>query len=267
MRSADGPRDRITGIPMHVDLKLVIELQAVDQNIARVAAEVSYLPKHIAEIEAKLNAALRQLETDQQTLAAHYKERKRLEGEIQILREKISKYKDQTLDVKTNEQYRALQHEIDFAELGIRQFEDQILEKMVLDDDLEAAVKTAQGRLAEEKTVVEKEKEEATARTRVDEEELAALRQRREQIRAQISPEVYRTYAHLMQARKGVAVAEVRDGTCGGCRVLLRPQAFNEVKANDQIRVCENCHRILFYPGPTPPESSADQSLSLGVEG
>ncbi len=248
---------------MHPDLQRVIELQSLDLEIGRLSAEIAYLPKHILEIETKLNSAQRQLEADRQTLAAHYKERKRLEGEIQILREKISKYKDQTLEVKTNEQYRALQHEIEFAEAGIRKFEDQILEKMVLDDELEAAVKKAQARLATEKVEVEKEKAEATARTRADQEELARLEERRAAAQAQVTPEVYRTYVHLMQARKNLAVVEARGGTCGGCRVMLRPQAFNEVKGNDGVRFCDNCHRILYYPEPAPPESPADRSRAV----
>ena len=246
--------------PMHPDLKLVIELQSVDQQIARLTAEIAYLPKHIAEIESKLNSALKQVESDRQTLAAHYKERRRLEGEIQILREKISKYKDQILQVKTNEQYRAFQHEIDFAEAEIRKFEDQILEKMVLDDELEAAVKKAQARLAEERVRVGTEKAEATARTQADEQELAALKERRKEFQAQVTPEIYRNYTHLMAIRKNVAVAEVRDGSCGGCRVLLRPQVFNEVKSNDEVRWCDNCHRILYYPDPASAESSAHRS-------
>ncbi len=248
---------------MHPDLKLVIELQSVDQQIARLTAEIAYLPKHIAEIEGKLRSALAQVEADRQTLAAHYKERRRLEGEIQILREKISKYKDQSLEVKTNEQYRALQHEIDFAESEIRKFEDQILEKMVLDDDLEAAVKRAQARLEEEKVKVEKEKAEATAQTRADEEEMAGLKQHRQELQAQVSPEVYGEYAHLMQIRKGTAVAEVRDGSCSVCRVLLRPQVFNEVKTNELVRFCENCHRILYYPASASGEPPANRSLPV----
>ena len=158
------------------------------------------------------------------------------------------------LDVKTNDQYRALQHEIDFAEAVVRTFEDQILEKMVLDEELEGAVKKAQARLAAEKVQVEKEKAEAAARTKEDEQELAEVQKRRSEIQAQVSPESYGSYTRLMQTRKGMAVAEVREGACRACGVMLRPQYFNEVKINDKIRFCDTCHRILFYPGPTPPE-------------
>ena len=103
---------------MHPDLKLAIELQAVDREIARLSAEVTYLPRHIQQIESKLAGAQRQLERDRQVLANNQLERRRLEGGISPHRLKISKYKDQIYEVKTNDQYKALQHEIEFARRG-----------------------------------------------------------------------------------------------------------------------------------------------------
>jgi predicted nucleic acid-binding Zn-ribbon protein len=240
---------------MFPDLELLIELQSVDQEIARLSAEIAALPRHVAEIESRLNEHIRQLDAEKQTLAAHYKERKNCEQEIQILREKISKYKDQMLAVKTNEQYRALQHEIEYAEADIRKLEDRILEKMVLDDDLEAAVQRADVRLAEERTEVEKEKAAVAARTRQDEEELAARTARHNQIRSQISAEVFKAYRALLQSRKGLAVVAIQDGACSGCRVMLRPQHLNEARANDKLSYCEACRRILYFPAPAKVEA------------
>ena len=232
---------------MHPDLKLAIELQAVDREIARLSAEVTYLPRHIQQIESKLAGAQRQLERDRQVLANNQLERRRLEGGISPHRLKISKYKDQIYEVKTNDQYKALQHEIEFAEGEIRKIEDTILERMIAAEELEGRVRQAEEQLVGERKAVEKEKAEATAQTQIDEEALAELRQRREEYCRQISVEVLGSYDTLLRHRKGVAVAEVRDGTCCECNVRLRPQAYQEVRPNDQIRSCENCSRILYY--------------------
>ena len=243
---------------MHLDLKLVIELQAVDREIARLSAEVAYLPRHIQQIESKLAGAQRQLERDRQTLADNQRDRRRLEGEIPLPQQKISKYKDQIYEVKTNEQYKALQQEIGFAEGEIRKIEDAILERMIAAEELEARVRQAEEQLAGERKAVEKEKAETTARTQADEEALAELRRRREEYCRQISPEVLSSYGTLLRHRKGVAVAEVRDGTCCECNVRLRPQAYQEVRPNDQIRSCENCGRILYYVAPRESQASPE---------
>ena len=90
------------------DLKAAIRLQELDHRVAELTREISSLPKHIAEIEKKLESHQRKLEADRAALTANQKDRKRLEGEIQVQEQKISKLKEQMLGAKTNEQYRAL---------------------------------------------------------------------------------------------------------------------------------------------------------------
>jgi hypothetical protein len=249
---------------VNAELGVLIELQAVDVEVARLNAEISYLPKHLAEIEVKLQTHIQQLESDRKVLAAHLKQRKGFEDEVKIIREKISKYRDQMLGVKTNEQYRAFQHEIDYAEKEISTFEDKILQTMVSDDDLNGAVKKAEAALAAEKKVVEKEKAEVTARTAEDQKQLAGRNQRREELKAAISADTYKRYEWIRE-RKKTAIAEARDGYCTGCRVLLRPQLYNEVRAKDVILACEGCGRLLYFlppptAQPTPEELGAHLS-------
>src|SRR6266850_1724283 len=119
------------------DLKLVIRLQDVDTRLAELAREIADLPRHVTEIEKKLISHERKLEADRAALAANQKERKKCEGDIQIQEQKISKLKDQMLQAKTNEQYRAFQHEIEYCQTEIRKSEDRILELMGESEPLE----------------------------------------------------------------------------------------------------------------------------------
>src|SRR5712664_2353437 len=163
------------------DIKLAVRLQDIDNRVAEVTREVSSLPKHIAEIERKLESHERKLEADRAALTANQKDRKRLEGDIQLHEQKISKLKDQMLGAKTNEQYRAFQHEIEFIEKEIRKAEDRILELMTESEPLEANVKKAEAALKEEKQVVEAEKALARDRTAADRAALATLSGERQQ--------------------------------------------------------------------------------------
>ena len=248
---------------MHPDLKLAVDLQVVDKEIARLSAEIAYLPQHIREIEGTLAGAQRQLDRDRAALAVNQQERKKLENATFPFQQKIIKYKAQVFDVKTNEEYKALQHEIEFAEGEIRKIEDQILERMIAAEELESRVKKAEKQLAGERVEVEREKAETTARTQADQEELARFRRQREEYWRQMSPEARGSYETGSRSGKRVAVAEVRDGTCCECHVRLRPQAFQEVKSNDGLRQCENCGRILVYvPPPVSDESPEPQPAS-----
>ena len=234
------------------DIKLAVRLQDIDNRVAEVTREVSSLPKHIAEIEKKLESHERKLEADRAALTANQKDRKRLEGDIQVQQQKISKLKDQMLGAKTNEQYRAFQHEIEFCENEIRRAEDRILELMGESEPLERNVKAAEGALKQEKAQVEGEKQQARERTASDQQELDQLQTERKSIATQISPAVLSAYERVRKLRHGIALAEAVDGRCSQCHMSLRLQFFQDLKRGEQVMHCESCNRILYY---NPPES------------
>ena len=132
---------------MHPDTRLVSQLQAIDLRMAELEKEVAALPKHIAVIEKTLESHQRRLEADRAALTANQKDRKKLEGDVQMNEQKISKLRDQMLGAKTNEQYRAFQHEIEYAQNEIRKAEDRILELMSESESLDVAVKKAEAAL------------------------------------------------------------------------------------------------------------------------
>src|SRR5499425_1371665 len=113
------------------DIENLLKLQDTDKEIRRLQDEVAELPKRVAVIEQKLAGTKAQLEKAQTAVKADEASRRKYETNISDLRGKISKYRDQSLDVKTNDQYKALLHEIQFAEQEIRINEDRILEVMM----------------------------------------------------------------------------------------------------------------------------------------
>jgi hypothetical protein len=241
---------------MPPDLKLVIHLQELDNRIGELQREVSAFPKHIAVIEKTLESHLRRLEADRAALAANQRERKSQDAAIQAQEQKISHLKDQIMEAKTNEQYRAFQKEIDFCQKEIQKAEDRVLVLMEESEPLEANVKSAEAALLEEKRKVEAEKQEARQRTSDDQQALAALRADRETVVAEVKPGVYSSYERLRIRRRGVAVAEAVDGRCSACHMALRLQFYQELRiSTDEVMFCESCGRILFY---NPPISFED---------
>ena len=243
------------------DLKLVIRLQDIDNRLMELSREIATLPKHIAEIEKKLGGHERKLEADRAAMVANQKERKKCEGDIQTQQQKISKLKDQMLGAKTNEVYRAFQHEIEFCEKEIRRSEDRILETMTESEPLEKNVKAAEIALKAEKTQVEAEKTQARERTAVDQKAAAELQVERAAIVKEIKPAVYQNYERVRKGRRGIALAEVVDGRCTACHIVLRLQYFQDLKRGESILPCESCQRILYY---NPPQSFDDATQNVG---
>ncbi|HXE12602.1 MAG TPA: hypothetical protein VN633_10810, partial [Bryobacteraceae bacterium] len=140
------------------ELALAIRLQSLDRKIASLEHEIATLPKQIAEIERKLESHKRRLELDKATLSGNQQQRKRIEGDVQMNEQKISKLRDQMLQAKTNEQYRAFQNEIEYCEKEIRGFEDKILDLMEEAERLDSNVNAANQQLVKQSDTVEKEK-------------------------------------------------------------------------------------------------------------
>jgi uncharacterized protein len=246
------------------DIEKLLQLQVADKEIRKLQDEVAALPKRVAAIEAKLAGTKAQLEKARAAAKGDEANRKKFETAIQDLQGKITKYRDQSLDVKTNDQYKALMHEIQFAEQEIRANEDRILDVMVNADSRDKEVKAAEAELKAESAEIEKEKEEARKITAVDEAKLSEWTAKRSGLREGISDDLLRHYERVMKFR-GTGLAEVRDQKCMGCQVMLRPQTYNEVRKGEKLMYCDSCQRVLYFdPASEVKEAEAAAVVAHG---
>jgi predicted nucleic acid-binding Zn-ribbon protein len=244
---------------MHPDIALVNQLQTLDLRIGALEKEVAELPKHIASIEKALDSHLRKLSADKAALAANQKDRKNLEGEVQLHQSKISKLRDQMAQAKTNEQFKAFQNEIDYAEKEIRKAEDRNLELLAASEPLDAAVKQAETALKAEQKQVEGEKAKARERTAADQAELDVLRAEHKVAFANLPKPIAATYERIRKKWRGTVVADGSNGRCSACQMTLRPQLFQDLRKGATAMQCESCQRFLWY---TPPVTSTLVDMS-----
>ncbi len=243
------PRAKIAAalfLKMLPDVQNLIELQQADREILRLKEEIAALPRRVAAIEEKLAGTKGILDNAKSAVKADEAARRKYETAIQDLQQKISKYRDQSLEVKTNDQYKALMHEIQFSERDIRAQEDKILELMVNAETRDKNVKAAEADLKAEMAEIEAEKADARKRTAEDEAQLAEWNAKREKTRATVDPDLLRQYDRVAKYR-GTGLSEARDHKCMACQMMLRPQTYNEVRSGTQVIICDSCQRILYY--------------------
>ena len=254
---------------MNADLERLIELEKVDREALRLTEEVASLPKRVAAIEEKLAEHKAAVEKAKARIKGNEASRRQNEADIKGFQEKIAKYRSQSSSVKTNDEYRALMHEVEFAEKQISGCEDKILELMIGLENDEKALKVAEAELKTESADVEKEKTEARVRTAEDEKLLAGLKGKREQLRAGVNDSALAHYDRVMRQRKS-ALAEARDQKCMACFVMLRPQTWQEIRTNEQIITCNSCGRILYFDpaneAAAPPELPKKKTKARAAE-
>jgi predicted nucleic acid-binding Zn-ribbon protein len=231
---------------VHPDLQTVIDLQDVDRKIGELTSRIDFIPIQVKKIEDQLNEFLHAYDEHKRQLASNQKDRRELESEIQAINLKIAKHRDQLYEMKSNEAYKTMLHEIQGEEAKIRSIEDRILEKMVEAEQLEQYVKDAAAKLDSERSRVAEEKKQLESERDRDLGERREAEDRRRILASALSDTTLRLYEKTRKGR-GTVVVQVVNGSCSGCHVKLRPQYYNEVRNSSQLMLCESCGRILHY--------------------
>ena len=241
---------------MHADLERVIALQQLDTNASQARKTLAEAPEREKAFEERLTVAKSRLADAKAKLAANQEARRAIEKEVAVHQGRLSKYRDQAMAVKTNQEYHAIQHEMAHAQGEVKKYEDQILERMVEADDLVAAIKAAEAALATEQKTIDVDRKKMQLEATEIQASLDSLGAERSMIIEAIDKRVLATYELASSRRQGIAVAEARDGICTICHVRLRPQVFNDVRRNDGIVQCESCQRILYFVAAPAPQPS-----------
>ena len=242
---------------MHPDLQNLIHLQDLDNTTDRLRRRIEEIPLAQQSLDARIAQRTAAVDSVKERVAANQSARREIDKDLAAVQTRLSKFKNQLMEVKTNKEYQAMQKEMAQAEEDVSAHETRMLERMEEGDGLAAELRTAEAALKAEQSIVASERAKLDAERTADHQQLETTLAERARVVVQISPEALQTFVRIAHGRKGLAMAEARDGLCVVCHVRLRPQAFNEVRRNDQLIQCDSCSRILYYvPVPTPATPS-----------
>jgi len=234
---------------MHPHLKSLIELQAVDFRLIGIRERLSKFPKRLAEVEAQVTAARQQVAAAKESLLTGQKERKTYEMDVEQWKERAKKYRSQSGEVKSNEAYKALLHEIQNAEEEVAKAEDRLLERMVSGEEFDRQVKAAEKSVKEIEAAANKERQAIQAEYNATQKELTAAEAARAAAVAAVPEDMVSHYERIAKRHGGIALAEVRGEGCGQCGVHIRPHVIQQLQrdGNEGFFHCETCTRILYY--------------------
>jgi predicted nucleic acid-binding Zn-ribbon protein len=252
------------------DIQRLVELQAVDLRLADLRARLNALPEQAAAIDKRVAAGKQQIAAAKDALTTSLKDRKTYEMDVEGWKDKARKYRQQSSEVKTNEAYRALQHEIEHAEKETAQAEDRLLERMVAGEEFERQVKAAERAFAEVERAAETERQTLAAEQAALRADAAEREAERKALVAAIPENLLRTYESVAQRRHGVGLAEVRGDSCGMCGMLVRPHMVQELRRAESTELfqCETCTRILYYVerAPAPAEAAPNAAQAPAAD-
>jgi len=255
---------------MHPAIPRLIDLQDIDHRVSALRAELESFPKRVREADLKLSASRAALAAAKEAHLNSQKERKKFELDVEQWKDRARKYRDQSAAVKTNEAYKALQHEIANAEAEMSKAEDRQLEVMVAGEEFERRVKSAESALKQAEQSIAGERKEIEAQQTERKRELDAALAARERSLAPIPDDLRDLYDRIAKRHHGTALAEARDGQCRGCGMRVLPHILQELRreSNEELFRCESCGLILYSLEPITarsPEPDAGNSASAST--
>ncbi len=246
---------------MQALIENLVKLQAIELNRARLALEARALPAEAAQAEAALAATERKAAEASAALNREDLLRTRLEREIEAHRQKAARFRVQRDSVKTPAQAEAIEHEIQFAGAEAERLENDEYASLERSETYEVALAEARAHVELRAASLEAVRARINARQQELAAERTALDAGREAIRGLIEPDWLARFDRLAAAR-GTGIALAENQQCTGCRMGLRPQAWNELREG-HLLACDSCSRLLYWDPAMAPAPKAPQPAPI----
>jgi len=227
-------------------LKLLIELQKLDRRIFQILDMQKKAPEFLQSAESPLQDILSRLQALKNLGESLVTQQRGSELELTTQEDLLHKVRSRLSELKTNKEYQAHLYEIEQARKKKDSIEESLLEVMGRVEENDKAVKELEEQASEAQKVFDAEKVRLEDQSAELVNERTDLEGRQKTVADMVEKPLLARYDRLKTMRKGFAVAEVQDGSCGGCRLQLPPQLIAEVRRGDELMDCSYCHRILF---------------------
>lgn len=148
--------------------------------------------------------------------------------------------------IKNPKALQDLQMESEALKRYISQLEDEQLEVMIEYEEAEKKEKQAEKNLRQAKgTAIEENAALAGEKLKL-EDELKTLLREKEAVLQSISPQSLNLYNRLRKSKRGIAVVDISEDSCGICGQALTPSDLQSIRSANTLVFCPSCGRILF---------------------
>jgi len=225
--------------------KLLI-LQDRDQVVRRLLGLLESVPKQIEVHQNEITAEKDALQDSRSKLQALEVQRNDLDMQVGSAEEQINKYKNQQLQVKKNEEFQALTHEIDGLKAKISEWEEEEI-ALMLEIDTEGEVfAKREGVFDDNVAKIQAQIDALEARSKELELELQGAKADFESAKAEVDSSLYTTYDRLASRMKLPVVVPIEQQTCRGCHMKVSTDNSVQAAKGESLTTCDNCGRVIY---------------------
>jgi predicted nucleic acid-binding Zn-ribbon protein len=228
-------------------VEALLILQERDTRVSHLTGELGHLPRQIADVEEQVAARTAKFDELKASTRQIEAERKKLDLDVQAKQGAIARYRSQQQQTRKNEEFAALNHEIEHAEKEISALEDSELELMEAYDKGLAQVAEAQKELAVFQDKSKHKKADLEKRASAVAAELATAKEKQAEAEKAVPEDALARYRRILKSKKDLAIVPIQHGACGGCHMKLTTQTVHSAKGSEQLVSCENCGRLVYW--------------------
>ena len=230
-----------------IKLDRLLALQECDKKRQALEQQMQAVPRELAAVEARIAAETKAIETAKSEWRELETKKQTLETEIKSAEEQVAKYKTQQMQVRKNDEYQALTHEIETTSGQIGTLEEDEIKVMFSIDE-------ARQRFLEAEAVLK-------ANIAGHEDRIRSLRDREVHLRAEhqaavaavaaarptVPEDQLRIYDRLATKPGLPVVVPVSGGRCGGCHLKVPTHIEVLARSGAEIATCDQCGRVVYW--------------------
>ena len=231
---------------------VLVELAREDAKLYQLRQQIASLPRRLQDLEEKRSGLERQLQETEAVFRRTEGERRKLELELQELRQKRARSEARQSALTSTEAFQALVREMQQQDSRIDALESSLLEAMDRSTQAVARRDAEKARLEAETLRLDGVRRQLETDLAAAQAGVAAQQRLRDGLIGALEPKTRALYERVLRAKGDAAIALVGERKCGICAALQPPQLLQELRGGSaaMIRTCQSCGRILVWdPG------------------
>jgi uncharacterized protein len=232
---------------LRAQIEALAALQRVDQSLRENTQALQAGESRVAALEQAVHAhetAVAAIETELAGLATRQRD---LEGRLAAAETKMKDRRMRITRIRNDKELGLAKREVDLLKEETGGLEVELIAVLEQVDVVTKRFEAAQAELASLATARDSEATQLRDTIGRLGAEIERDRGRRGELVEAVDGDLRRRYEMIFSRRGGVAVVPVRGGTCQGCHMNVPPQLFNLIQRNEQLILCPNCQRMLFW--------------------
>jgi predicted nucleic acid-binding Zn-ribbon protein len=228
------------------DLETLFKLQAIDVRLREKQLEIEAYEQQLAARRASMEALRGRIEALTERRKQLVTERALAERRVSDSEDELKERRSRLSRVRNERELRAGESEIASMRDDIDQQQEVYLVVTDRVEELERELEGLRTEYADLEAADHRHVDEESARIEALRADLGEGKSERDAIAKDLDKSLRQRYEMVFSRRNGLAVVEVRDGSCGGCHMGIPPQTVIEIMRSGAVRVCPSCQRILY---------------------